>query len=324
MSVLFRRPMGALICVLAFNIIVNGQAVSRAARTTLTRIAGTRVSIEPPADFAPATQFTGYQLEDVSASILVTELPAPLKEASAGVVTPSELAKQNMRLLERRDVKVDGYSGFILHVEQTAYGTEFLKWILMLGNETECVMVTAAFPKDQARRLSQPMRASLLSTKWDVAKAVAVEEGLDFSVVEWGRLKLAKRLINTLLYTGDRIFPSKSPAVPFFMVGHLLPVLHLEGDDAKRFAETHVQSTKYVTDVRIEQTTPITIDGLNGYETLALGKDDDDAKQPIRMYQVMLFGDSNNYFMVGIIGGQYEAEHLASFKEMARSFKRKR
>lgn len=59
-----------------------------------TLVVGTRVSLAPPVEFIPSAQFPGYQQESTGASIMVTEIPGPFAEVSAGFARPSELAKR--------------------------------------------------------------------------------------------------------------------------------------------------------------------------------------------------------------------------------------
>ncbi|MCK7511417.1 MAG: hypothetical protein MZV70_50120 [Desulfobacterales bacterium] len=61
------------------------------------RVAGTRVTIEPPAGFSPAEQFPGFLRADIGASIMVTELPGSAAEVREGM-TEEGLAARGMVL----------------------------------------------------------------------------------------------------------------------------------------------------------------------------------------------------------------------------------
>ena len=111
-------------------------------------VSGTRVKLVPPDGFAPATQFPGYQLESYGSSIMITEIPGPFAETTAGFSNTSELMKKNMSVLDKQEVKLDGQNGILLKVAQKASGTNFLKWLLVLGDEKETAMITATFPNN--------------------------------------------------------------------------------------------------------------------------------------------------------------------------------
>src|SRR5687768_6123448 len=85
-------------------------------------VVGTKVSLKPPDGFTPSSQFPGYWLESLGSSIMITELPAPFAETSAGFSNPSELMKRGMSLLSKQEVKVNGYSGLLVQVKQNAFG----------------------------------------------------------------------------------------------------------------------------------------------------------------------------------------------------------
>ncbi len=127
-------------------------------------VVGTHVSLIPPAGFTPSTQFPGYQFESLGSSIMITELPGPFAEASAGFSKPSELMKRGMSVLDKKEVKSNGQNGLLVKVEQNAYGTDYLKWLLIFGDEKEAVIITATFPKQYESELSEKMKASILST----------------------------------------------------------------------------------------------------------------------------------------------------------------
>ena len=71
----------------------------------------------------------------------------------------------------------------------------------------------------------------------------------------------------------------------------------------------------------IKEIKEITIDKLNGFEIVADGKTKDDKAELI--YQVMLFNDIDDYYIiVGRAKEDFE-KYLASFKKITKTFKRK-
>src|SRR5687767_10120007 len=100
-------------------------------------VVGTRASMVPPDDFTASSHFPGFQQESTNASILVTEFPAPFSEASTGLSNPSMLSQTGMMLLEKQQVSVSGQAGILVRVMQKISGTDYLKWLLVLGDEKE-------------------------------------------------------------------------------------------------------------------------------------------------------------------------------------------
>lgn len=286
-----------------------------------TAIVGTRVSLTPPAGFTPATQFPGYAQESSGASIMVTEIPGPFAELSAGFSQPAELSKKSMSLLSKQEIEVAGHRGLLAQVRQSAQGIVFLKWILIFGDQQESVMLTATFPAESARALSEKMKVSILTATWDRAKAVPLDEGLSFTISEAGGLKLTKRMSNALLYTLSGIIPNKSIDEPLFVVAQALS--KIIAIDAEEYARSRLLQTNTVADIAIETSTKLSVDGLNGYEILASGKHQESGEL-MTIYQTMLFDEDTYYIMQGLVSRRASKSHVSTFKEMTASFKRRK
>lgn len=283
-------------------------------------IVGTKVSLKPPDGFTPSPQFPGYSHESLGSSIMVTELPAPFAEASAGFSNPSQLMKRGMTLLSKQEVKVNGRGGLLVQVKQNAFGTEYLKWLLLLGDEKETIMIVAMFPKELNDELSEKLKASVLTATWDRKKEISPTEGLNFTVNEKGDLKLAKRIANSLTFTKSGILPSKDVDDPLFIVAPSLSKMEI--GNPEEFAKTRVLQTATIKDIEIEHLNKVTIDTLNGSEIVAKGEDKETG-QPMVLYQVILFEEQGYFLMQGLISNRNRQPYVEVFREMARTFKRK-
>jgi hypothetical protein len=306
-----------LISITLLTIVSFSQAQETPEQSTL--VAGTRVSLAPPAEFAPSSQFPGYMQESTGASIMVTEIPGPFVEVSAGFSVPAELAKKGMTLRNKEEITVDGRTALLLQIWQVAAGREFLKWILAFGNENETVMVVATFPKQHESELSEKMRASLLTVTWDSEKSVSPTEGLSFTLSEAGEMKLAKRMANMLIYTKGGIMPSEGADVPVFIIGQSISKVNVE--DPESLAKLSLLQNDSFTDIEIEQLSKVLIDSLSGYEIIAKGLDAKSGR-PSTIYQTMLFEGQNYYIMLGMVGSEQREIYLSAFREMAGSFRR--
>jgi hypothetical protein len=285
------------------------------------RVTGTRVTMIPPSGFTPSERFPGYSQESTGSWIMVTEFPAPFVEISSSLSNPSALSQRGMVLLKREEVVVAGHKGILAQVKQNLQETEYLKWLFVFGDEKESVLITAAFPKEQESQLSEVMKASIRTVRLSSQKTVSPTEGLNFSIVEKGGLRLAKRMANMLLYTRDGIFASKDLNDPIFVVGQSFRDVDI--DDAEAFVKARVRQTTEVSDVEIEQSNKVTIDNLQGYEVIAKAKDKQSG-QPMVIYLAMLFEGNSYYLMQGLVSSQNGPSSLVVFKEMAGSFSRRK
>jgi hypothetical protein len=296
---------------------VAQNSLSLAKRQTIT---GTKISIIPPVGFVQATRFSGYQEEKYGTSIAVTEIPAPISQLKLGLTNPQELAKRGMVLLEQEDVRLNDRDGIIFKVKQSAYDSEFQKWILLLGNETESIIITASLLQELEAQYSKILRDSLLTVQWDTTTANGLTEGLDYAVEEFGTLKLAKRISNSLLYTENGEFPAKSNEDPIFVVS---PSVAPQNNDLESFARTRLLQTENLTEIKIQSSNKITIDSHKAYEIIAVGKDIK-TQFLVSLYQVILL-DKNNYYyiMQGQVDARFKVQYIPIFQQMARSFHRK-
>ncbi len=285
------------------------------------RVAGTRVSLLAPTGFVPSTQFPGYWKEADNSSIVISEVPGPYGELAAGFSDAAVLAQRGITLLNKQDVTIDGQPGLLVHVRQTAHGTDFLKWVLLTGDARESLMVVATFPKELMRTHSRALKESILGVRWERAKSVSFDEGLNFGVVEKGEFRFLKRLTNTLLYSTSDVFPNKSVADPVFIAGSSLSKITVA--DPKSFSEARILSTAGVTEVMVEESKAVTIDALSGHEVIASGKDRETG-EPMIIFQTILFDGPIYYIMQGLVSTTRAPEHLTTFREMTKSFTRKK
>jgi hypothetical protein len=307
-------------CFLIILLVITAFPQIKESPDQATRVVGTRVSLKPPPEFTPSSQFPGYGLEAFGSSIMVTEIAGPFPEISAGLSDPSALMKKGMSVLNKREVKVNGQSGLLMQVRHDISLGGFLKWILVIGDEKETVIITATFPKGFENELSEKMKASILTVTWDREKNISPAEGLNFTISEKGDLKLAKRFINMLGFSKGGIFPDKDIDNPLFTVGQ--SVSKLEVRDTEGFARSTILQTTSVTGIEIEQSSKVTIDKLNGFEIVARGKDKKSG-QPMVIYQTILFEGQSYYIMLGLISNRQRDAYLTAFREMAGSFKRR-
>jgi hypothetical protein len=274
----------------------------------------------PPDDFTASSHFPGFQQESTNASILVTEFPAPFSEASTGLSNPSMLSQRGMMLLEKQRVSVSGQAGILVRVMQKISGTDYLKWLLVLGDEKESLLITATFPKELERQLSEKLKASVLTAIWNREKVVGPTEGLNYSITEKGELRIAKRIANSLVYTKNGIFPSKDIDDPLFVIAQSLAKTNIA--NREEFAKGRVLRTAEVTAVEIENSKTTTIDTLNGYEILATAIDKE-SRLPMSIYQVVLFEEQSYFLMQGLVSRKNRQPFLKVFEEMTKTFRRK-
>jgi hypothetical protein len=292
--------------------------ISGAAAGERQRVAGTRVTIEPPAGFSPAEQFPGFLRADIGASIMVTELPGPVAEVREGM-TEQGLAARGMVLLESRPVQVDGREGLLLHVRQEASGLDYLKWFLLAGDERGTTLVVGTFPGRESAWLSAPVRQAVLSAAWDRQAKVDLFEGLLFRLEPTPKLKIANRMNNMILLNAAGSLGPLGPGEPFYIAGNA--VAKTDIPDLAAFSRARALQAANISLLRNAKGRPIRIDELDAYELVAEATHRGSGV-PIRFYQVIAPADGTYFILQGFVETGRADEFLAEFRHITETFRR--
>jgi hypothetical protein len=290
------------------------------AQPKLVKVPGTKASLVPPASLKPTDRFPGFMDDETSSSIVITEIPAPYSEMTAGF-TKEALATKGMNLLSKKEISLDGRPGVLLHVGQEARSTAFLKWMVITGSEKETLLVTATFPEEMKAQFSSVMEQSALSVKWDAEAKIDPLDGLNYSFEDDPSLKLAKRFSNMVMFTKDGALAGKPTNDPFFIIGSSVSQEIIS--DLGKFAEAQLKEIDKVTGVSIKKQSDVTISGLSGAEIIAEGKWSDAPNAPVIVYQVILLDGGNYFIMQGWAPREEQEKYLAAFTRIAKSFRKK-
>jgi len=162
------------------------------------------------------------------------------------------------------------------------------------------------------------LQASVLSTRRIDVERPAPGEDVDFRV-DSSRLKLTRGIPKMLMYTKDGVLPV-NPGAPLFAVAPSLSAVPVA--DRQQFALDRLRQTAHTATRTVRSHEPVTIDGLDGYETFTEASDTGSGT-PLAVYQVILFDNSRYILMQGLVGERLAAEYVPEFKAMAVSFRRR-
>ncbi len=283
------------------------------------RVKGTRVTLSPPAGFKPADRFPGFQLAEKGGSIMVTELPGPSAEMRKGM-TKEVLASRGMTLIRSQMVKVHGQDALLIHVSQSAGGTDYLKWMLVAGDTKETVMVVGTFPK-AAAELNLPIKQAILSTSWGASVKAPPFEGLLFRIDPTPTLRLAGRVGNMLVFSESGTMGPSEPDQAVLVMGSSLSEAAI--GDVEAFARDRATKITQVGPLRNVKGRALTTDALPGYELVAEANDVKSGK-PVRMYQLVLADAATYYLAQGFVSASRDPAILDQFRQVTGSFRRVR
>jgi len=306
--------------VVTLILLVQTQAYAQGTTTPLrTTFPEVGLALPKPKGFDKADAFHGFQQESTGASVMLSAIPGPFSEVTKGFDKPS-LAKRGMELRSKKPVKFDSQTGFLLHVAQRAYGRQFLKWLVVFGDEKETKMVTATFPASHAESLSKPLRKVVLSVV--VSKSNRETSPLPFSIQAVDGLLPVKKITamgKVAMFTKNGKIPNTSPDDPMFVIAPSLGNVPIA--NPKQFSIQRLHRTAHTDIESVTSISKVKIDQLQGFEVIANGQDQD-SKAELLVYQLMLFPPDGGYvLMTGLVGKTIGETYLPKFMQMAKTYK---
>jgi hypothetical protein len=279
------------------------------------KIAGTKCSLIPPEGFAIATNFSGFQNARSGASIMVTELPAPVQTISQSF-TAGALKAKGMTLIDKQVIDFNGSKATFIKLSQPANGITYLKQILIFGDTKHTVLINGIYP-EESKALEKTIKDALLSTIYNTSQNDNPLEAVTFIIdVRGTEFKLAKYMTGSLIYTTDGKIPTKKPSL---IVGN--SIAKVTSENQKQYCINRLKKLPGGELNVVKEINPITIDNLSGYEIVANGKNKDSKHELI--YQTIVFTGNDDYFI--IIGKATEdlEFNLQIFKTITKTFRRK-
>jgi hypothetical protein len=258
---------------------------------------GMRVGLTPLVGLSRAKSFVGFETEDQSVKVLVTELPAAAYDevmnafkanpAGSGGVKPESIETSAGVAYYTAESGKDGATN-VRRYSMIVPGGTFAGYIAVQVPEN----ATKIYTDDAVRQ----MFASAA-----IRKEVPVEEQLGllpFKLSDLSGFKNIRTLspgAAVIIADGDEVTGFESS--PFVVIG-LIATTPAQPEDRGRFAQQTAMTVPGVRDARITMSEPIRIDGNPGYETridATSGKNN----TPVTVVQWLRFGAQNTLRIIG-------------------------
>ena len=281
----------------------------------LIKASGTKCGLIPPVGFIPATTFSGFQNAETGASIMISELPAPYQSLVDGF-TADALKTRGMTLVSKQTIDFNSSKATLISVTQSANGITYIKQMLIFGDSKGTVLVNGIYP-EASKEIEVKIKEALLSTICNSSQNENPLNAATFTVdVKDTDFKLIKYMSGSLLYSTDGKIPTEKPTL---IVAN--SIAKVQPQNQKKYAEERLKALPRGELNVIKEFKEVTIDNLKGFEIVADGKTKDDKAEMV--YQVMLFNDNGDYYI--IVGKAKEdfGKYLESFKKITKTFKRK-
>jgi hypothetical protein len=279
------------------------------------KVSGTKCSLIPPNGFMAATTFSGFQNAETGASIMINELPAPYQSLVDGF-TAEALKSRGMTLIKKQTIDFNGSKATLIHLTQSANGTTYLKQMLVFGDTKGTVLVNGIYP-ETTKDIEPQIKEALLSTVYNNLQKENPLEAATFTIeIKDTDFKLIKYMSGSLLYSTDGKIPTEKPTL---IVGN--SIAKVSSQNQKKYSEERLKKLPLGELNVIKEINKITIDNLKGFEIIANGKTKNDKAKLV--YQVMLFNENGDYYIIFGQANEDFDKYLDSFKKIAKTFKRK-
>ena len=279
------------------------------------KVSGTKCSLVPPSGFVAATNFSGFQNTETGASIMINELPAPYQSLVDGF-TAEALKSRGMTLIKKNPIDFNGFKASLLDLTQSSNGITYRKQLLVFGDTKGTVLVNGIYP-EASKTIEEKIKDALLSTVCSNSQNDNPLEAATFMIdIKDTDFKLIKYMSGSLLYSTDGIMPTEKPTL---IVGN--SIAKVPTQNQKKYSEERLKKLPRCEQNTMKEIKEINIDNLKGYEIVADGKTKDNKAELV--YQVMLFNESGDYYIIVGRSNEDFDKYLESFRKIAKTFKRK-
>jgi hypothetical protein len=270
---------------------------------------GLRVGLAPLVGLVRAKSFGGFETEDGSVKVLVTELPP---EAYNEVSTAFKANPAGSGGIKPESIETAAGTAYYTAENAKDGTTNVRRYSMIVPGSAFSGYVAVQVPENAAKIYSDDAVRQMFASAV-IRKEVPVDEQLGlmpFNVTELSSFKNVRTLApGAALVLADGDEKSGFEPAPFMVIGVLSSTTPPGPDDRARFAQQAATAIPGVRDARITMSEPIRIDGMPGYETridATSGKDN----TAVTVVQWLRFGGPN---MLRIIGSAPRDQWPAAF-----------
>jgi hypothetical protein len=261
-----------------------------------TYLPGTRLGLVPLVGLAPAKSFVGFETEDHSVKVLVTELPAA---AYREVETTFKTHPEGANGIKPETVETGAGLAFYT-VENAREGTAAVRrYSMILSGGSFSGFVAVQVPESASKIYTDDAIRSMFATAGVRPNVPDSEQlgTLPFKVTERGDFKSVRTLTPggavMLVDSSETIDIEKAP----FMVLGVVGSVPDKSNDRARYAEQAARLIPGLRDGRITMSEPIRIDSAPGFETRIDAVGGKDAT-PVTVVQWLRFGSGGRAIRV--------------------------
>ena len=258
---------------------------------------GVRVGLTPLVGLARAKAFVGFETEDQTVKVLVTELPA---EAYGEVMSAFKANPAGSGGIKPESIETAAGLAYYTVENARDGATNVRRYSMILPGGTFSGYVAVQVPENATKIYSDDAVRQMFASAV-IRKLVPIDEQLGlmpFKISELGDFKNIRTLSpGAAIIVADGDETTGFESAPFMVIG-VIGSAPREPDDRGRFAQQAATTIPGVRDARLTMSEPVRIDGTPGYETridATSGKDN----TAVTVVQWLKFGGGNTLRIIG-------------------------
>jgi hypothetical protein len=260
-----------------------------------------RIGLAPPAGMTPSQNFSGFEDRQHRVAMVMAALPPEAFAEIEKSTTADALFKQGIKFETREDVSHPLGKALLVIGQQQIDDTTVRKWIFVVSAGEITALVTVQVPHDaQDAYPDATIRTALNSVT--VRTSVPPEEQLSllpFKVSELAGFNVGGIIPGRAVMLTDATPNSGNPADAAHIVVAIAPGGPAQASERERFASEIFSSIPNLKDVRITSSEPLRINGQQGHQIMARGRDGAGGDE-ITIVQWIRFGGGAYLHLVGV------------------------
>jgi len=258
---------------------------------------GMRVGLTPLVGLSRAKNFVGFETEDQTVKVLVTELPAEAYDEVMAAFKANPAGTGGVK-----PESIETAAGLAYYTAESARdgATNVRRYSMILPGGTFSGYVAVQVPENAAKIYTDDAVRQMFASA-AIRKQVPVDEQLGlmpFKITELSDFKNVRTLApGAALILADADETTGFEIAPFMVIG-LIGSAPAQPDDRGRFAQQAATTIPGVRDARITMSEAMRIDGTPGYETRIDGVSGKD-NTAVTVVQWLKFGGPSTLRIIG-------------------------
>ena len=258
---------------------------------------GMRVGLTPLVGLSRAKSFVGFETEDQTVKVLVTELPAEAYDEVMAAFKANPAGTGGVK-----PESIETAAGLAYYTAESAKdgATNVRRYSMILPGGTFSGYVAVQVPENAAKIYTDDAVRQMFASAV-IRKEVPVEEQLGlmpFKITDLSDFKNVRTLApGAALILADADETTGFEIAPFMVIG-LIGSAPAQPDDRGRFAQQAATTIPGVRDARITMSEAMRIDGTPGYETRIDGVSGKD-NTAVTVVQWLKFGGPSTLRIIG-------------------------